>query len=305
MEQEKPGAGRQTPVAIIGTACRTPGGVTSADELWQLLLDRRDVVADSDPGSRWSDDERVIPADLANPAALRSGSFLDGIDLFDPGFFGVPVRDAASVDPQHRLLMETTWEALEDAGVPPRSLAGSRTGMFIGISGADYAKRFTLADFNVYHGISAVTSGAPGRISYILDVNGPSLAVDGACASSLVAVHLACRSLHSGESDLALAGGATVQLEWAGLVGFARAGALSSRGRCAAFDASADGFVRGEGCGMVALKRLADAQRDGDRVLAVIAGTAINHAGRMQGITQPSRAAQHAVIRTAMRAAAA
>ncbi|KOX24005.1 hypothetical protein ADK67_19355 [Saccharothrix sp. NRRL B-16348] len=234
---------------------------------------------------------------------MRSGSFLDGIDLFDPGFFGVPVRDAPSVDPQHRLLMETAWEALEDAGVPPRSLAGSRTGLFIGISGADYAKRFTLADFNVYHGISAVTSGAPGRISYILDVNGPSLAVDGACASSLVAVHLACRSLHSGESDLALAGGATVQLEWAGLIGFARAGALSSRGRCAAFDASADGFVRGEGCGMVALKRLADARRDGDRVLAVIAGTAINHAGRMQGITQPSRGAQHAVIRAAMRAA--
>ncbi len=303
MDEGNSGAGRQTPVAIIGTACRTPGGVTSTDELWQLLLDRRDVVTGSDPGTRWSDSERVVPADLTDSAALRSGSFLDGVEEFDPGFFGVPAREAASVDPQHRLLMETTWEALEDAGVPPRSLAGSLTGMFIGISGADYAKRFTLANFNVYHGISAVPSGAPGRISYILDVNGPSLAVDGACASSLVAVHLACRSLHNGESDLALAGGATVQLEWGGLVGFARAGALSSRGRCAAFDESADGFVRGEGCGMVVLKRLADAQRDGDRVLAVITGTAINHAGRVQGITQPSRAAQRAVIETAMRSA--
>ncbi|MFI9813798.1 type I polyketide synthase [Saccharothrix variisporea] len=293
----------QTPVAIIGAGCRAPGGVTSPRELWQVLLDRRDVVAGAGPARRWSEHERTVPADLVDEPALEHGSFVDGIDLFDPGFFGVPVTEAPSVDPQHRLLMETTWEALEDAGVPPKSLAGSRTGLFIGISGADYAKRFSIADFNVYHGISAIPSGAPGRISYILDVNGPSVAVDGACASSLVAVHLACRSLHAGESDLALAGGATVQLEWGGLVGFARAGALSSRGRCAAFDASADGFVRGEGCGMVALKRLADAQRDGDRVLAVIAGTAINHAGRVRGITQPSRSAQRAVVTAAMRAA--
>jgi acyl transferase domain-containing protein/NADPH:quinone reductase-like Zn-dependent oxidoreductase len=290
-------------VAIIGTATRAPGGVHSADDLWQVLMDRRDVVAGSSPGTRWPDHERVVPADLTDARALRNGSFLDDIDHFDPGFFGVPVAEAPSVDPQHRLLMETTWEALEDAGVPPRSLAGSRTGLFIGISGADYAKRFTIANFNVYHGISAIPSGAPGRISYILDVNGPSLAVDGACASSLIAVHLACRSLHQRETGLALAGGVTVQLEWGGLVGFARAGALSSRGRCAAFDASADGFVRGEGCGMVALKRLDDAQRDGDRVLAVITGTAINHAGRVQGITQPSRSAQRAVVTEAMSAA--
>lgn len=293
----------QTPIAIIGTACRAPGGVTSAEELWQVLLERRDVVAGSDPGRRWRDDERVVPADLADVGMLRNGSFLNDIDLFDPGFFGVPVGEAPSVDPQHRLLMETTWEALEDAGVPPRSLIGSQTGVFIGISGADYAKRFTIADFDIYHGISAIPSGAPGRISYILDVNGPSLAVDAACASSLIAVHLACRSLHDGETDLALAGGVTVQLEWGGIIGFARAGALSARGRCAAFDASADGFVRGEGCGMVALKRLEDAQRDGDRVLAVITGTAMNHAGRVRGITQPSRSAQCAVVTSAMRAA--
>ncbi|GAA3611004.1 type I polyketide synthase [Nonomuraea rosea] len=294
---------QQVPVAIVGTACRAPGGVTDAESLWRLLLDKRDAVAGSGPGPRWEDHERVVPADLADAGTLRNGAFLDGIELFDPAFFGIPVKDASSVDPQHRLLMETGWEALENAGIAPRSLAGSDTGLFVGISNTDYAKRFTLTEVDIYQGISAVASGAPGRMSYFLDVNGPSLAVDAACASSLVAVHLACRSLHDGEADLALAGGVTVQLEWAGIVGFARAGALSSLGRCAAFDASADGFVRGEGCGMLVLKRLPDALRNGDRVLAVITGTAINHAGRVQGITQPSRSAQRAVLNAAMRVA--
>ncbi|MEU4577809.1 type I polyketide synthase [Nonomuraea sp. NPDC023979] len=294
---------RQVPVAIVGTACRAPGGVTDSAGLWRLLLDKRDAVAGSEPGPRWAEHERVVPADLAATGMLGNGAFLDGIELFDPAFFGIPVKDASSVDPQHRLLMETGWEALENAGIAPRSLGGSATGLFVGISSTDYAKRFTLHDVDIYQGISAVTSGAPGRISYFLDVNGPSLAVDAACASSLVAVHLACRSLHDGETDLALAGGVTIQLEWAGIIGFARAGALSARGRCAAFDESADGFVRGEGCGMVVLKRLPDAVRDSDRVLAVITGTAINHAGRVRGITQPSRAAQRAVLGTAMRVA--
>ncbi|RJL35486.1 type I polyketide synthase [Bailinhaonella thermotolerans] len=294
---------RQVPVAIVGTACRAPGGVTDADGLWRLLLDERDAVAGSGPGRRWEEHERVVPHDLADSGTLRNGAFLDGIELFDPAFFGIPAKDASSVDPQHRLLMETGWEALENAGIAPRSLKGSLTGLFVGISNTDYAKRFKLTEVDIYQGISAVPSGAPGRISYFLDVNGPSLAVDAACASSLVAVHLACRSLHDGEADLALAGGVTVQLEWAGNVGFARAGALSSRGRCAAFDASADGFVRGEGCGMVVLKRLPDALRDGDRILALITGTAINHAGRVQGITQPSRAAQRAVLAAALRVA--
>ncbi|NRQ36835.1 acyltransferase domain-containing protein, partial [Nonomuraea sp. NN258] len=291
----------QVPVAIVGTACRAPGGVIDADGLWRLLLDKRDAVAGSQPGLRWAEHERVVPHDLAGSGMLRNGAFVDGIELFDPAFFGIPAKDASSVDPQHRLLMETGWEALENAGIAPRSLKGSDTGLFVGISNTDYAKRFRLTEVDIYQGISAVPSGAPGRISYFLDVNGPSLAVDAACASSLVAVHLACRSLHDGEADLALAGGVTVQLEWAGNVGFARAGALSSRGRCAAFDASADGFVRGEGCGMVVLKRLPDALRDGDRILALITGTAINHAGRVQGITQPSRAAQRAVLDAAMR----
>ncbi|MFC4906981.1 type I polyketide synthase [Actinomadura gamaensis] len=293
----------QVPVAIVGAACRAPGGVTDVESLWDLLLDRRDAVAGCDLDARWPGDRRVVPADLAGTRAVHHGAFLDGIELFDPGFFGIPAKDGPSVDPQHRLLMETTWEALENAGIPPRSLAGSQTGLFVGISNTDYSRRFTLDTVDIYHGISSTISGAPGRISYLLDVNGPSTAVDAACASSLVAVHLACRSLHTGESDLALAGGATVQLEWAGIVGFARAGALSARGRCAAFDASADGFVRGEGCGVVALKRLPDAVRDGDPVLGVIKGTAVNHAGRVQGITQPSRAAQQAVMAAAMRTA--
>ncbi|MBE1536725.1 type I polyketide synthase [Actinomadura algeriensis] len=293
----------QVPVAVVGASCRAPGGVTDVEGLWRLLLDERDAVTGCDPDWRWPPHKRVVPADLADARAVHHGAFLRDIELFDPGFFGIPIKEGAGVDPQHRLLMETTWEALENAGIPPRSLAGTQTGLFIGISNTDYSRRFTLDEVDIYQGISSVHSGAPGRISYILDVNGPSIAVDAACASSLVAVHLACRSLHTGESDLAVAGGVTVQLEWAGLIGFARAGALSARGRCAAFDAGADGFVRGEGCGMVALKRLPDAVRDGDPVLGVIRGTAVNHAGRVQGITQPSRAAQQAAIAAALRTA--
>ncbi|MFV2177765.1 SDR family NAD(P)-dependent oxidoreductase [Actinomadura sp. LOL_016] len=293
----------QVPVAIVGASCRAPGGVTDVEGLWRLLLDERDAVSGCDPDWRWPRHKRVVPADLADPRAVHHGAFLQDIELFDPAFYGIPIKEGASVDPQHRLLMETTWEALENAGIPPRSLAGTQTGLFIGISNTDYSRRFTLNEVDIYQGISSIHSGAPGRISYILDVNGPSIAVDAACASSLVAVHLACRSLHSGESDLAVAGGVTVQLEWAGLIGFARAGALSARGRCAAFDAAADGFVRGEGCGMVALRRLPDAVRDGDPILGVIKGTAVNHAGRVQGITQPSRAAQQAAIAKALRTA--
>lgn len=243
----------QEPVAIVGMACRAPGGLSGPDSLWSAVLDRRDLVSESDPGDRYAPGDRVLPADLGEARMLQHGSYVDGVDRFDPGFFGIPALEAPSVDPQHRLLMETAWEALENAGVPPRSLPGSRTGLFVGISNTDYAKRFSLTNFDVYQGISAVSSVAPGRISYILDVHGPSIAVDGACASSLMAVHLACRSLQDGESDLALAGGATVQLDWGSTVRFARAGVLSEEGRCAAFDAGADGFVRGEGSGMLAL----------------------------------------------------
>ena len=205
------------------------------------------------------------------------------------------------MDPQQRLLLEATWEALENAGIPATSLQGSRTGVFVGIAGADY-HRHVLADrsADTHASTGTLASVAAGRISYVLGLNGPAVSLDTACSSSLVAVHLAARSLRAGESDVAIAGGVSLMLSPELTVNFCRAGMLSRDGRCRTFDASADGYVRSEGCGVVVLKRLSDAQRDGDRVLGLVRGSAINQDGRSSGLTAPSGPAQEAVIRAAL-----
>ena len=236
-----------------------------------------------------------------NGEELPEGGYLRDLTGFDADFFGVPGREADVLDPQHRLLLEVAWEALEHAGLAPDRLAGSRTGVFLGLSYDDYMERLAGGPHEI-DGAGA-TNGhcvAAGRISYLLGLQGPSVALDTACSSSLVGVHLAAQALRAGECDLALAGGATLILSERTTRAFVRLGLLSPTGRCHAFDPDADGFVRSEGCGIVVLKRLEDAVRDRDRVLAVLRGSAVNQDGRSDGLAAPSAAAQEAVIREAL-----
>ncbi|MFC8662564.1 beta-ketoacyl synthase N-terminal-like domain-containing protein [Streptomyces sp. NPDC057199] len=285
-------------VAVVGLGCRFPGGVTSPDEYWQLLTEGRDAVGTLPPG-RWApfvrDPER-LPDDVNRHGAFLGG--LDDIAGFDAEFFGIPAHEATAMDPQHRMLLEVTREALDHAALSAPALAGTRTGVFVGIGGNEYAHLTTgdLHAVDAWTATGASMSIAAGRLSYALDLRGPSLSVDTACSSSLVAVHHAVRSLVTGESDTALAAGVNLLLTPAVTLGFQRAGALAPDGRCKAFDASADGIVRGEGCGVVVLKRLADAERDGDRVLAVIHATAVNSDGRSNGLTAPNAEAQCALL---------
>ena len=232
----------------------------------------------------------------------RWGGFLDRVDEFDADFFGISPREAVRVDPQHRLLLEVAWEALEDAGIPPPSLAESRTGVYVGVIGNDYAllQSRDLTDMDVFSGTGISHAMLANRLSYVLNLRGPSIALDTACSSSLVTVHLACQSLREGESDLALAGGVNLMLSPAMTIALSKAHMMAPDGRCKAFDASADGYVRGEGCGLVVLKRLSDALADGDRILAVIRGTAVNHDGRSNGLSAPNGPAQEAVLRAAL-----
>jgi acyl transferase domain-containing protein/SAM-dependent methyltransferase/acyl carrier protein len=294
------------PIAVIGLGCRLPGADGPA-AFWRLLEQGEDAVGEL-PAGRW-DRERFHDGDAEAPGKIRAsrGGFLSRVDLFDPDFFGIAPREAAAMDPQQRLLLEVAWEALEDAGLPPRQLAGSRTGVFVGIGSADYAqlqaRELPPADIDAWWGTGAAPSAAAGRLSYLLGVHGPSLAVDTACSSSLVAVHLACQHLRGGECDLALAAGVHLMLSPDTGVFLSRAGALSPDGRSKAFSAAADGYGRGEGCGVVVLKRLSDARRDGDPVLAVVRGSAVNQDGRSAGLTAPNGAAQEAVLRQALAAA--
>ncbi|MEV0222842.1 beta-ketoacyl synthase N-terminal-like domain-containing protein [Streptomyces sp. NPDC050704] len=290
--------GTAGPVAVIGLGCRFPGGVASPDAYWRLLTEGRDAVGTL-PAGRWDPfvpDPDRLPDDMS-----RHGAFLgdlDDIAGFDAEFFGIPAHEATAMDPQHRMLLEVTREALDHAALPATALAGTRTGVFVGISGNEYA-HLTTADpraVNAWTATGASLSIAAGRLSYALDLRGPSLAVDTACSSSLVAVHQAVRSLTTGESDTALAAGVNLLLTPAVTLGFQRVGALAPDGRCKAFDADADGIVRGEGCGVVVLKRLTDAERDGDRVLAVIHATAVNSDGRSNGLTAPNAEAQRALL---------
>jgi amino acid adenylation domain-containing protein len=292
------------PIAIVGTGCRFPGGGDGPDAYWQALLAGVDAIAEVPPDR--FDVDAVYDPDPEAPgkAYTRTGSFLEGVDRFDPQFFGISPREARSMDPQQRLLLEVTWEALEHAGIAPGVLAGSRTGVFVGVSGADYAfDRTAVADpaiLDGFFGTGLANSVAAGRLSYTLGLQGPSIAIDTACSSSLVAVHLACQSLRSGESDAALAGGVNLILSPQPTIIACRAKMLSPDGRCKTFDASADGYGRGEGCGVVVLKRLSDARSAGDRVLAVIEGSALNQDGRSAGLAAPNGLAQEAVIRGAL-----
>ncbi|MFI0237987.1 beta-ketoacyl synthase N-terminal-like domain-containing protein [Streptomyces sp. NPDC016845] len=282
-------------VAVVGIGCRFPGGADSPAAYWRLLTERRDAVG-TVPGERW---EQFVPPGSVLPADLsRHGAFLDGLADFDAEFFGIAADEAIALDPQQRLLLEVTREALDHAALPAPSLAGTRTGVFVGISGTEYAHLTAARPESVtpWTAPGGALSIAAGRLSYALDLRGPSLAVDTACSSSLVAVDHAVRSLADGTSDTALAAGVNVLLSPAVTLGFQRAGALAADGRCKAFDAAADGMVRGEGCGVVVLKRLADAERDGDRVLAVITGTAVNSDGRSNGLTAPNASAQRALL---------
>lgn len=288
------------PVAVIGVGCRLPGAVNSPASFWRLLSEGRDAVG-AVGEDRWSPFVRAgksLPDDLSRHGGVLGDGTIDGVAGFDAEFFGIGADEATAMDPQQRMLLEVTREAVDHAALPAPSLAGTRTGVFVGISGNEYA-HLTTADpesVGAWTPPGAALSVAANRLSYLLDLRGPSMAVDTACSSSLVAVHHAVRSLGAGESDTALAAGVNLLLSPAVTLGFQRAGALAADGRCKAFDASADGMVRGEGCGVVVLKRLADAERDGDRVLAVIESTAVNSDGRSNGLTAPSADAQRTLL---------
>jgi acyl transferase domain-containing protein len=294
------------PIAIIGAGCRYPGGIESPDALWSVVRDGVDTVTEV-PADRW-DIDAFYDADPNKPGKMvtRRGGFLSQVDRFDPHFFGISPREATTMDPQQRLLLETAYEAMESAGIAPDSLSGSLTGVFVGITSCEYAHRLRsvgLEKADVYSATGSVLSAAAGRISFTFGFQGPCLSIDTACSSSLVAVHMACQSLRTGESNLALAGGANVVLSPDAMVLFSRWGMMAPDGRCKTFDAAADGFVRAEGCAVIALKRLSDALAAGDPILAVIRGSAVNSDGRSSGLTVPNGPAQQAVVRAALASA--
>jgi polyketide synthase 5 len=294
-----------TPVAVIGMACRLPRAIDSPEQLWDALLRGDDLVTEIPP-DRWDADEYYDPEPgVPGRSVSRWGAFIDDVAGFDPEFFGINEREATATDPQHRVLLETSWEAMEHAGLTRERIADSLTGVFMGLTHGDY--QLLAADAHSVeraYGFSGNSfSLASGRIAYALGIRGPALTVDTACSSGLIAIHLACRSLHERESDLALAGGASLALDPRKFSAGSAEGMLSPTGRCHAFDVAADGFAPGEGSVVVLLKRLADAQRDGDRVLAVLRGTAANQDGHTVNIATPSETAQTAVYRAALAAA--
>jgi acyl transferase domain-containing protein len=297
-------AARRAPVAIVGIGCRFPGGADGPDAFWRLLVEGRDAVAEV-PADRWDADAFFDPdPDAPGAIASRHGAFIAGIDRFDPAFFGITPREAEAMDPQQRLLLEVAWEALENAGIAPDRLGGSATGVWVGVVNADYElisrERGGLDRSGPYFASGNAQSVVSGRLSYLLGLSGPSVSIDTACSSSLVAVQQAVQSLRSGETRLAIAGGVNAVLSPESSIAISRYRMLAPDGRCKTFDARADGFARGEGCGIVVLKRLADAVADGDRVIAVIRGAAVNQDGASTGLTAPSGPAQEAVIRAAL-----
>lgn len=292
------------PIAVIGMSCRFPGGADNPDLYWRLLRDAVDAIGEV-PRERWNIDDYFDP----DPEALgktysRHGGFLRDIDLFDAAFFRITPREAAAMDPQQRLLLEVTYEAIEDAGIPVEDLNGSQTGVFVGITTNDYAqlqlRNGDTSRIDGYFFTGNPLNTTAGRVSYALGLHGPSIAIDTACSSSLASIHTACQSLRGGECELALAGGVNLILSPDSTIAVCRTRALAPGGRCKAFDASADGFVRSEGCGILVLKRLSAAIAAEDRILAIIRGSAVNHDGASSGFTTPNGRAQQAVIRRAL-----
>ncbi|WP_434391510.1 SDR family NAD(P)-dependent oxidoreductase [Melittangium boletus] len=287
---------RTEPIAVVGMACRFPGGANDLAAYWSLLERGGDAVREI-PAER-------VPADPAFPQSVSSAALLDDVERFDAEFFGISAREAERLDPQQRLLLEVTWEALETAGLNPSGLSGSPTGVFIGIGAPDYLRRilrWNPSEVDAQSFTGSLASVAAGRLAYTLGLQGPCMALDTACSSSLVALHQACMSLRAGESDLALAGGVNLILSPESSYVLGQLKALSPDGRCKTFDARANGYVRGEGCGIVVLKRLSDAQRDGDHIWALVRGSAVNQDGRSAGLTAPNMLAQQALLRQALR----
>ncbi|MDY6996397.1 MAG: SDR family NAD(P)-dependent oxidoreductase [Actinomycetota bacterium] len=292
--------------AIVGYAARLPGA-RDAEAFWDLLREGRDAVSEV-PADRWNADEFFDPEPgTPGKVVTRRAGFVEDVTGFDAPFFGMSTREVRLMDPQHRLLLETAWRAVEHSGTAPTDLAGSNTGVFVGLATHDYlgmaSDELTYPEIEAYMAIGTSNAAAAGRISYRLGLQGPAVAVDTACSSSLVAIHQACQALQLGECDLALAGGANVLLTPATMITFSSAHMLAPDGRCKTFDAAADGYVRGEGCGVIVIKRLEDAIRDGDRIRAVIRGSAINQDGASGGLTVPNGVAQQRVIADALKRA--
>lgn len=295
---------KSEPIAIVGMGLRFPGNAKDADSFWHLLKNGIDAITEIPP-QRWNVDDYYDPnPDAPGKMYTRYGGFIDEVDKFDPHFFGIAPREAMDMDPQQRLLLEVSWEALENGGFSADKLKGTPTGVFIGMSADDYSHLCinfdTLEQVDAYTGLGNARSIGVGRLAYTLGLQGVTVQLDTSCSSSLTGIHLACQSLRSHECSLALAGGVNLMLSPIGTILFSKSKALSPDGRCKTFDASADGYGRGEGCGVVVLKRLSDAINDHDNILAVIRGSAANHDGRSNGLTAPNGSAQENVIRQAV-----